>query len=170
MPVQAASDPSERMLNEHTSRRSPIYHPLLIAAYPVIALLAYNIEEIKVAVALRALALSLLAGVLLYIILKAVFKDREKTALLTSLILILFFSYGHVYNYLKQSSLGSGFSLGRHRILATIWLGTFVLLIFWVRRASNSLQNWNRLLNLVAIVALLLPVAQIGLFSDVCSP
>lgn len=150
-------------MNERPSSLSPIYHPLLIAAYPVVALLAYNIEEIKVVVALRSLALSLLAGVVLFFIFKALFKDRDKAALLTSLTLILFFSYGHVYNFLKQPTSG-GLSLGRHRILAPIWLGAFALIIFWIKRATGSLQNWNRLLTLVAVVALLLPLAQIGVF------
>jgi len=150
-------------LNEHPSRQSPIYHPLLIAAYPVIALLAHNIEEIKVVNALRALALSILAGMLLYAALRALLKDRDKAALLTTLTLILFFSYGHIYNFLKQTPI-SGYNLGRHRLLAPLWLGASVLSILWIMRTSRSLQTWNRLLNLVTAVALIMPVAQIGVF------
>ena len=150
-------------MNERSSRPTPLYHPLLIAAYPVIALLAHNIEEIKVVVALRALVLSLLAGILLYAAIKALLKDREKAALLTTLLLILFFSYGQVYNFLKLTPMG-GISLGRHRLLAPLWLGAFVISILWIKRTTGSLQNWNQLLNLVAAVALALPLAQIGLF------
>jgi hypothetical protein len=135
----------------------------LIAAYPAIALLAHNIEEIKVVVALRALALSLLSGMLLYVVIKALLKDRYKAALLTTLTLILFFSYGHVYNFLKLTPLG-GLSLGRHRLLAPVWLGISIASILWIKRTTRSLQTWNQLLNLVAAVALVLPVAQIGLF------
>jgi hypothetical protein len=150
-------------VNERSSRPAPLYHPLLIAAYPVIALLAHNIEEIKVVVALRALALSLLAGILLYAAIRTLLKDRDKAALLTTLMLVLFFSYGHVYNFLKLAPVGS-VSLGRHRLLAPLWLGASVVSILWVKRTARSLQTWNRLLNLVAIVALVLPIAQIGLF------
>ncbi len=149
-------------MNEHL-RRTPLYHPLLIAAYPVIALLAHNIEEIKVVVALRALALSLLIGILLYATLIALLKERDKAALLTTLILILFFSYGQVYNFLKETPLG-GYNLGRHRLLAPLWLAALAASILWIKRTTRSLQTWNQLLNLVAVVALLLPVAQIGLF------
>jgi hypothetical protein len=75
----------------------------------------------------------------------------------------LFFSYGQVYNFLKQTSM-SGYSLGRHRLLAPIWLGAFVIAIVWVRRTSLSLKTWNQMLNVVAIVALILPLAEIGVF------
>lgn len=150
-------------MNEIRTRRKPIVHPFLIAAYPVIALLAHNIEEIKVVVALRALFLSILAGTLLYFMLKAWLRDQDKAAVLTTLMLGLFFSYGHVYDFLEGSAF-LGLNLGRHRLLAPLWLAAFILSIYWIYRTTRLLQSWNRVLNLVSAVALILPLAQIGVF------
>ena len=43
-----------------------VIHPFLIAAYPALALLTYNVEQIDAVVALRSLLLSLAFGGLLF--------------------------------------------------------------------------------------------------------
>lgn len=156
-------DREERNLDTKQTHQVPILHPFLIAAYPVVALLAHNIEEVKTGVALRAMFVSLLIGWLVYLAFNRLYKDRAKAAVLTTLILALFYSYGHVYNALGQSTT-LGLSLGRHRILAPIWIGTMLISMIWAYRAKQPSSNWNRPLNLVAAIALALPLAQIGLF------
>lgn len=153
----------DRVLDKKQAYQFPILHPLLIAAYPVVALLAHNIEEIKIMVALRAMFISLMIGVLIYLALRSLFNDTTKAAVLTTLALALFYSYGHVYNSLERSAL-FGISLGRHRILAPIWMGILLASMIWVYRTKNTFSGLNRLLNLVTVVALALPLAQIGLF------
>jgi hypothetical protein len=141
-----------------------ILHPFLIGSYAVIALLAHNIEEIEAAVALRALVIVLALAALAYLAAKAILKDRLKAGLLTTLALALFFTYGHVYNDLEPVSL-LGFSLGRHRLLAPLWLVLYAGLATWVYRTRSPLLNLNRLLNLVAAATLILPLAQLGMFT-----
>ena len=96
--------------------RKKLLYPFLFAVYPAIALLGNNIEEIKAETALRALATSLLAAIVLFLLLNLLLKDRPRAALITSLVFVAFFSYGHVYNLLRSYELW-GFSLGRHRLL-----------------------------------------------------
>ena len=81
------------------------WHPYLLAIFPTLALLSYNIGEIKMGEALRALLVSLAAAILLTVILRLIVKDMHKAAAISSFILVLFFSYGHIYNILEANSL-----------------------------------------------------------------
>jgi hypothetical protein len=140
--------------------RTLVLHPWLFAIYPIIALLAYNIEEIKIEVALRALIASLLISTVVYLIIYFFTKDRIKAAISTSIILVFFYSYGHIYNYLEPLTLW-GFSPGRHRILAPIGLIVLVLLIYLIIRKGRNLSTFNSALNWVAIFLVVMPVFQI---------
>ncbi len=145
-------------------KKTVILHPFFIAAYPVIALLAHNIEEIKPVVALRALIISITASILIYILLRALFKDVYKSALITSLVVILFFSYGHVYDFLEQAN-PLALVLGRHRILAPLWGILLVLAVVWIWRSSNNLSTLNQVFNWVAVAALIMPTIQLGIYT-----
>jgi len=151
------------MPNQRTSKPL-ILHPFLIASYAVIALLAHNIEEIEAIVALRALVIVLALATLAYLVAKVILRDRLKAGLLATLALALFFTYGHVYNDLEPVSL-LGMPLGRHRLLAPLWLVIFIGHATWVYRSRSPLLNWNRLLNLVAAATLILPLSQLGMFT-----
>ncbi len=85
-------------------------------------LAAFNIAQIDFSLTYRAFAFSLfLAGILL-LALRLVMRNWMKAALLTLFLLILFFSYGHVYNFLKNP-VNPFLGLVRHRILGLVWLG-----------------------------------------------
>jgi len=140
-----------------------ILHPFLFAAYPVLALLAHNIEEIKIIMTLRALVLSLMLIAALYLILNLFIKNQYEAGLITSLIAVLFFSYGHVYNYLKLQE-PFGIPLGRHRFLLLILIGLLAAGLWLILRHKGSLLSVTRMLNIIAAIALLFPMAQIGIF------
>jgi hypothetical protein len=92
-------------------KRFPVF-PFLIAAYPVLALGAYNIFEISVGDIWRPLVVSLalaeiLAGARLLL------RDWHRcAAMATAIILLLFFSYGQVYSELKAYPWAAYFLFG----------------------------------------------------------
>src|ERR1044071_5965005 len=106
-------------------KRWPL-HPLLFSIYPILALMAFNISEVDFSSGLRPLALSVLLAGLLILVFYAFFRDWKRAALISTLILILFFSYGHIYLLLKGVAVG-GFYLFRHRTLVPIWIVLAVL-------------------------------------------
>ena len=69
-------------------RTIPI-HPVFFAAYPIIALLAFNITELSVSAGFRSLLLSVLLGALLFLIFRWIFRDVRLGALVASALLIL---------------------------------------------------------------------------------
>lgn len=140
-----------------------IFHPYLFALYPVLALLAYNIEEIKVQPAIRPALIALLAAGLSFWLLRRLFKDPGKAALLATLGLILFFSYGQVYNLLRPHAL-MGVALGRHRLLLPAWLVVFTGGATWIVRRKTVPEALTQGLNLIGAVLLVFPLAQIALF------
>jgi len=98
-------------------------YPFLFAVYPILALVAYNIIYIDPGSVVRSLVIDLLSTGLIWLLLKLIFKDWGKAGIVTVWILILFFSYGHVYIQL-QSFLGQAV---RHRALAAVYLVLLVL-------------------------------------------
>jgi hypothetical protein len=144
-------------------RKSPILHPFLFAAYPALSFLAHNIEQSKASDALRPLLLSLAGAALVFFLFKAVLRESYKAGVVTSILVGLFFSYGHAYNLIEGASL-NGITIGRHRLLAPIWLGLAGLALFWGFRRRDHVQDLNKGLNAVAVVALLLPLGQIGAY------
>jgi hypothetical protein len=77
--------------------QTPIY-PFLLAAYPVLALLSYNITQVKYPAALRPLLLACLAAGLLFLIFRLIYRDAHRAAFIVAVWLLLFFSYGQVYD------------------------------------------------------------------------
>lgn len=137
------------------------WHPYLLAIFPTLALLSYNLAEIRITDASRSLLVSLAAAVLLTVFLKLLVKDLYKAAVISSFVLVLIFSYGHLYNLLEPSTL-AGISLGRHRILAPIYLVIFGVGVWWIARPKRSFKLWTQTLNIIALALVAIPVLQIS--------
>lgn len=144
-------------------QRVPL-HVLLFAAYPVVALLALNVAEVGAASGIRPLALSVLLAGILTLLSYGMYREGRRAALLATLCLILFYSYGHVYILLKGVRLGE-FYLFRHRTLIPIWLGLAVLAIWWASRTSLNAALVTQVLNVIGLFLFLFPVVQLVSFS-----
>ncbi|MFV2045055.1 MAG: hypothetical protein ACC700_17690, partial [Anaerolineales bacterium] len=142
--------------------RVPIY-VLWLALLPVVALLASNLGQVRPTIGYRALALSVLLALILLVLFRLILGDWSRAGLLTSLGLLLFFSYGHVYNALRSVELG-GTTLGRHRFLLPAWiiLGAAGTWLIW-KRAAHA-PGLTTALTLGLGAALLIPLVQIVAF------
>lgn len=101
-------------------------HPLMFATFPILILLANNIDEVAVMVFLRALFLSLLGAVVLLVTIKLIVRQWLLASVITSRLLFLFYSYGHVYMWSR--GLGAiGEAIGRHRIMVPPRIILFII-------------------------------------------
>jgi hypothetical protein len=143
-------------------KRFPLY-PFLFAAYPVVYLAQANIAHIEPVDALRALLAGLLGTALVYLALGLILRNRHKAALLTSLAVVLFFSYGHIYTLIKSDAIGD-FIYGRHRYLIALF-ALIVLVVGWlvVRRARHP-EGAAGILTAISAVLVLVSLAQVILF------
>ncbi len=95
-----------------------IYHPLLFALYPILTLYAYNIEQLPIRQTLIPTGIVLAATVILFLILKLIIKDGQKSALILSAFVLQFFAYGHLNDFIRYFSL-LAFLIGAYYLLRT---------------------------------------------------
>lgn len=140
-----------------------VFHPFLFCLYPIIALLAFNISETLLSDALRAVILSVIVTIWVFLIVQVLIKDRAKSGVVTTMFVVLFFSYGHIYALLKDVDF-LGLNIGRHRLLGPLWGIFFLSIIWWTIRKLQNSANVTSTLNLVSIIVLVFPSIQILTF------
>ncbi|MEJ2552032.1 MAG: hypothetical protein P8Z34_15260, partial [Anaerolineales bacterium] len=97
------------------------FFPITISMYPVLSFLATNIAQVVLLDAMRSLIVSVLLVCILYSLFWIWLRDTLRAAVLSTFIIILFFSYGHVYALIEDFSVFT-FNVGRHRFLFAVWL------------------------------------------------
>jgi hypothetical protein len=135
-------------------------HPFLFAVYPVLALLAFNISEVDLSSGFRPATVAFVVVGFLAFILRLVHRDWRRAAFSLTIILILFYSYGHIYILLKGVNV-DGFYLFRHRILILIWVGGGLLILRQVWRKPINVAAATYVLNVVGLFLLILPSFQL---------
>jgi hypothetical protein len=138
----------------------PVYF-LLFSIYPILALLGFNISEVEPDVLFRPLFVSVVITLTIFLVLRLLLGNSYKAALGVSILLLLFFSYGHIYNYLKAINFG-GFIPGRHRLMVPVWVGLGIFFLWWLGKKVRDAKNFVPTLNLVAAFLLIYPTVQIS--------
>ena len=138
-------------------------HPILFGAYPVLALLAHNITQVRSNDAVRSLLISISGTAILLLVLKLLLHDWQKSALACTLVVGLFFSYGHIYDLLRQAG-GLAPVIGRHRYLLPIWVLSFGVGLWWIWRRLRNVKLVTLALNVTAVGAVIMPTIPIAVF------
>jgi len=137
----------------------PIAGIVLTSAYPSLALLVANVDQVYADVAVRPLLLSMalvLAGLAgLWILLR----DGHRAALLTAWASLLFFSYGHVYSLAREHALLASI-IGRHRYLTPLWLVVLAAGVYGLLRVRRP-ERLTPILASAAAVACAWPLASL---------
>ena len=154
------------MRTNHPSRQHKVnrkvipFYSILFGIYPVLALAAVNIAQIDFSVTYRAFAFSFILGGILFLIMNLILRNWMKAALLSLILLILFFSYGQVYNILKNPA-NPLLGLVRHRILGLVWLGLAGLALWYISRKITNLVAVTLTLNVLVLVLFVFPAIQV---------
>ncbi|HIA09611.1 MAG TPA: hypothetical protein EYN75_00860, partial [Candidatus Nitrosopelagicus sp.] len=107
------------------------------------------------------LVLSLTIGIwfsLFYIL-----KNARKSAFITSLLLVLFFSYGHVYNLIDNVTI-AGLDIGRSRYLLIPFFASLVVGVYYFIRTNRKLNNATTITNFITVSLIIVASANIGMF------
>lgn len=143
-------------------KRSILLHPFLFALFPILFLYSHNIEDGSVG--LRHLvwpaAATLLVTALLVGIGRLGLRSWPKAALSASVVVILFFSYGHLFALVAGKSIG-GLVL-RDRILLPMWAALGAVLVILIARAKSRLVELTKILNVMAVIVLATTFVGIG--------
>ncbi|MEP7040094.1 MAG: hypothetical protein ABI864_00815 [Chloroflexota bacterium] len=135
----------------------PLY-PALAAAYPVIYLYAQNVQEaIAPAEIFIPLGICVGAALLAMGIMGALTRAWAAAGLASTLLVVLFFTYGMVWNWL------GGFLLGQWVLLGA-WLLIAVIGVSFIWRFHIHVDRLSLPLNVITGLALLFNLAIIGAF------
>lgn len=128
-------------------RKFPL-HPILFSAFPIVFLAAQNLGELDLGEAVAPLIISVLIGLVAFIVLRRVLRDGTRAGLLVSLVMLAFYLFGHAWNALSGLRL-PGVSEPRLLVAWLLATAVAVVVILLVRRDLSGLAM---LANIVSIV------------------
>ena len=137
------------------------FHIFLLSVFPALALLTNNLGQTDIWVVHRPLILSILFGILLFLAARLLTRNWQKASLWTSLAVVMFFSYGHIYQIVEDIQL-FGFLIGRHRYLVIFWGAVFILGTWLIFRKIKELNETTFILNSVTLILVLFQIGQIA--------
>lgn len=141
-----------------------VIHPFLFTMFFILFLFSYNIHELLFSQIILPLAIVLGFTFLFVWLSKFILKDEIKGGVIVSLFLVMFFSYGHIYNIIVGSQIAN-FVIGRHRYLLPMWGIIFICSnYFIIKKQHKSLYNFTKILNVIALSLILISLLNIGIY------
>lgn len=137
-----------------------LLHTFLFAAYPVIAMLSFNIAHTDISSGYRPLILALILAGLLLLCFQLLLRNWAKASLMASLSLLLFFSYGHIYNILSNPS-SPLVTFGRHRYMLVAWSLILISCMWLIWKKLKNPQKLILTLNIISFIALIPPISNL---------
>jgi hypothetical protein len=141
-----------------------VLYPYLFAIFPVLFLYAHNIKETRLSQIFPALAVSLLFFFLLWGILLLIFKNKAKTGIVTTIFILIFSSYGHIYDQLGYLTSGLGFGVLGHIAAVPPFLLLWLVICRFVYRSQRNFNGGTGFLNIMAISLVLINIFNIVVF------
>jgi len=141
--------------------RSPLIHPLLFASYPIVFLVAENLDDqIDAGSVLATLGATLAATLLLFGFTRLVFRGPHAAAFVTSGLVLLFFSFGHVEDVVDPFGFGT-----EEKVLLLEWALIALSALLIAVRFRERLRAITGGLNLLAAVLVALNLIPIVTFA-----
>lgn len=140
-----------------------VIHPFLFAIYPILALFAHNISFVGIRQFVPSLVVVVVSATFLFLLLSFILKNKKKAGLIVSLIALVFFSYGHIYNSTAEFIRGI-FKIRPYKILISL---SFLTCIFGTAifiRTRRNLNNLTKILNVVSAFLILITLINIAVF------
>ena len=132
-----------------------IFHPLLFSFFPTFYVYSQNIHVLIPTELLLPLLVISGGTIVGFIILEKILKNKIKVALILTLFLVLFFSYGHIYNILNDFT-AEGFDLGKHRYLLIPFTAIFASGTIYFLKTKRKLNNATKITNVMSVAIMLM--------------
>jgi len=130
------------------------WYPIVFAMYPVLALLAANIGEVKFESGWRVLLICVVTAGILFLLLRLILRDWKRAAFLSMLWMALFYSYGHIYILLTGKLKDFNFMPW----LLGAWAVLTLLAILWAVKRPPAPES----LNVIVLGLVIMSMWQIG--------
>ncbi|NQV18069.1 MAG: hypothetical protein HQ534_05950 [Armatimonadetes bacterium] len=148
-----------------------VLYPFIFAIFPVLFFLSHNIKQTSkqdIILSIYIVVITLIVSGLLYLFLNLFLKNYYKAGLLVSLILFIFYSYGHFYSIIEKINIPlirfSTVYIGANKLLFLFYLLLIVFVIYILRKLKLSLNNFTKFLNIVSVILILFSILQVTNF------
>ena len=136
--------------------KSTLLHPFLFAFFPIIFIFSNNVDLLEAnEIVIPSIIIGLITLVLIFIIRFCL--KKEKTSLIISLGMILFFSYGYIFNLFDNV-----FPIKEIYLLGGLF-GFFVIITIFLIQTRKKLDNVTTIVNVIAIS--LISISSISIIS-----
>lgn len=153
-------------------------HPFLFSIYPILSLYLHNIDQTPFLSIIMPLLISVIVTLLLFIFLNKQWRDAGKSGIMVSIILVLFYSYGHLHTailnlisdfFLKEANFRKinmlvKFDLLLHIILVLAF-SLIVLRSYSIIRKRGEFFNLTYFLNIVSIILFIFSIVSISIYA-----
>ena len=133
-------------------------HPILLGLYPVLALYVFNRNEIVFQSIQQAVITSFVITTIIVAVFLLIFRSWQRAAIHASFTLLLFFSYGHIFDLVKNINF-FGAPIG-HRIFFPFWILLFVAGQVILVRMKNPV-GLNRTLDFMSLFLMIFLAVQL---------
>ena len=144
--------------------RSSTIHPVLFAIIPIITIVSLNLDEVFFENSALSFLIIVPSVLVLWHLLNLLIKDKMKSGLIISLGLVLFFSYGHFFNVLRDIVI-EDLVISRHRYLVPSFGIIFVVGVYSMLKTKKNFSDFTTIANVIAIVLLLVSVSNIFVYA-----
>lgn len=141
-----------------------IIHPILFAIFPIFFIYVNNLQEISPQELFLPLTLIVGTSIVIWLVLRLILKSTIKSALIVSLLVILIFSYGHIYRLADDLSFND-MDIGRHRYLIIPFLLVSIIGITYFIRTQRKLDNVTTITNVIAATLIIIIIINMGVYS-----
>ncbi len=132
--------------------------PLLFALYPILYFYSLNMQEVPFNLLYPPVLIVLVLNLVSLGATMLLFRDLGKAAFITSILWILFFSYGHVFNIIDSSFPEF---LSRHRYWLAVWLLGLAAVSYFTWRAKRLPKGVLQIVILVGVLLIAVPITTI---------
>jgi hypothetical protein len=143
--------------------RNTPYHLIFFASYPILVLFAFNISEIRQTDIWRPLILANILAILGFTIGFLVWRNSQKSALIISILLIAFFSFGHLHSWLRSIP-QIGLIVGRFRYLVIFYSVLLLFLCAWIIIKAKDIGPITGIMNFIGLLLIVLPLISISTY------
>ena len=151
------------MGNKSKKRTPLIIHPLLFVLFPILFLYAQNAYLMRLRDVVGPLVEFVLGTVALTIVLFVILHSAVKGALITTLVVFLFFTFGHVVKMLPDFRILFGETeIGRNGLVLLIWCLIIYYSIKHIRKSRRDFFKLTKALNIIGLVLVAVQVVHGG--------
>lgn len=138
------------------ARLRPIpFHPLLLAAYPVLFLFAQNLTEVGIGETYQPILRAAAVAIVIMALVGLLLRDLRRGALVASAVVVIWFAYGYIEDMLRP------LGLSRDVLLGACLVGLALVGVFAWRLRPSRIATITTALNVVAVLLVALTLVDI---------